>query len=63
MVGDKWNNKTFDWIRVTESMRKLGFSADIFVKFKIATYTLNNTRKMLYVSSYSMLLAYILKKI
>ena len=51
VVGDNWDNTTFDWIDVTERIRKLGFRADMFVQFKVIADVLNNTKKVLFVSS------------
>ncbi|XP_054157418.1 neprilysin-2-like isoform X2 [Oppia nitens] len=48
VTGDKWDNGTFEWIRVTEQIRQLGFRADMFVQFKVIADVLNNTKKVLF---------------
>ena len=50
VVGDKWDNTTFDWINVTEIMIKLGFSANMFVQFEVIPHPMNNTMNILCVS-------------
>ena len=50
VVGNKWDNTTFDWINVTEIMRKLGYSADMVVQFKVVVHPNKNTKNLLYVS-------------
>lgn len=53
IVGPDWDrsNKSFDWIKVTEQIRQLGFRADMLVQFKVIADVLNNTKKVLFVSN------------
>ncbi|CAG2170556.1 unnamed protein product [Oppiella nova] len=46
LVGEDWDNRTFDWIHVSKQIRKLGFRADMFVQFKVIADVLNNTKKL-----------------
>lgn len=47
--GEKWNEKEFDWINVTQRIRRNGFKPEMFVNFKVIADVMNNTRNMIFV--------------
>lgn len=51
--GDSWDEATFDWINVTEKIRKIGFKPEMFVTFKVIADVINNTRNMIFVSDHT----------
>lgn len=52
VLENEWDEKKFHWKESTHAMQKLGFLIWYFFDFKIVTDPLDNTKRMLTVSTY-----------